>query len=248
METKVNYSLVGAFTLVLGLALIATILWLASGGLWHKQFDTYLAVEEESVTGLNVNAPVRYNGVEVGKVRRIALDPQDPQRVNLYLAIEQGTPIREGTVAMLRAQGLTGIAYMELSGGVRDAPLLHALPGAPYPVIATKSSLSARLEDVLTQVLGKLDTTSNNVNAILSEKNQQAFSKTLDNLARSSTQLGPVLEHVGNDTLPQLDRLLAELQVLSGSLRRLSEQVEHAPPSLLLPHTPARPGPGETPR
>ncbi len=58
METKVNLTLVGSFALALGLALVATTLWLASGGLWQKKFDVYLAVEEESVTGLNVNAPV----------------------------------------------------------------------------------------------------------------------------------------------------------------------------------------------
>jgi phospholipid/cholesterol/gamma-HCH transport system substrate-binding protein len=302
METKVNLTLVGAFALALGLALIATTLWLASGGLWQKQFDIYLAVEEESVTGLNVNAPVRYNGVEVGKVRRITLDPQDPQRVNLFLDIEQGAPIRQDTVAVLKAQGLTGIAYVELSGGARNAPPLRALPGAPYPVIATKSSLSTRLENVLTRVLAKLDSTSNNVNAMLSEKNQLAFSAVLDNLARSTAQLGPVLQRVGpvldragltlervgpamervgrgaeslarmgdavtqtslgaseavaaigadakrlgTDTLPELERLLAEMQVLSASLRRLSEQTESAPSGLLFRHPPVRPGPGET--
>ena len=171
METKVNLTLVGAFTLTLGLALIATTLWLASGGLWKKQFDIYQAIENESVTGLNVNAPVRYNGVEVGRVRRIALDPEDPQRVNLFLAIEQSAPIRQDTVAVLKAQGLTGIAYLELTGGARNTPPLLALPGARYPVIATRSSLSTRLENVLTNVAAKLDSTSTNVNAMLSEKN-----------------------------------------------------------------------------
>ena len=295
METKVNLTLVGAFTLTLGLALIATTLWLASGGLWKKQFDIYQAIENESVTGLNVNAPVRYNGVEVGRVRRIALDPEDPQRVNLFLAIEQSAPIRQDTVAVLKAQGLTGIAYLELTGGARNTPPLLALPGARYPVIATRSSLSTRLENVLTNVAAKLDSTSTNVNAMLSEKNQQAFSAVLDNLARSTAQLGPVLQRMGpaldrlapaldrvgsgaeslarmgdavtqtsqgasvavgsigadakrfgTETLPKLERLLSELNVLSASLRRLSEQTESAPSGLLFRHPPVRPGPGET--
>lgn len=246
METKVNYTLVGGFALVLGLALVATTLWLASGGWWQKQFDIYLAVEQESVAGLNVNAPVRYNGVEIGKVQRIELDRQDPQRVNLYLAIEQGAPIRQDTVAVLKAQGLTGIAYMELSGGKAESPMLQAVAGAPYPVIATKSSLSTRLEDVMTRVLAKLDDTSNSLNAMLSEKNQQAFSKVLDNLAHGSGQLGPVLQHVGTDTLPQMEKSLAEINALAASLRRLSEQMERAPSGLLFRQSPAKPGPGET--
>ena len=309
METKVNLGLVGAFVLALGTALLAGVLWLASGGMWQKKFDTYLAVEQESVAGLNINAPVKYNGVELGRVQKIELDPQDPQRVNLYLDIEQGAPIRQDTVAVLKAQGLTGIAYVELSGGAPGAPALTVQPGARYPVIATKSSLSTRLENVLTRALAKLDGSSDSLHAFLSEKNQQAFSQALADIARishavaergpqidaaivnggrtlqhsaaASEQLAPTLERIGQSadalarmgnamtqtsqgadaavrsvgagaqrfgeqTLPELDRLLGELSVLSASLRRLSEQTERAPSGLLFRHAPVPTGPGET--
>ncbi|MDP2707564.1 MAG: MlaD family protein, partial [Burkholderiales bacterium] len=106
-----NYALVGAFVLVLGAVLIAGVLWLASGGAYHKKYDLYLAIMDESVAGLNLNAPVKYNGVDVGKVRQIQLDTVNPERVNLLFAIERGTPIKEDTVAVLKIQGLTGIAY-----------------------------------------------------------------------------------------------------------------------------------------
>jgi phospholipid/cholesterol/gamma-HCH transport system substrate-binding protein len=138
----VNYPLVGAFVLVLGSLLIAGALWLASGGALQKKYDLYLAIENESVAGLNVNAPVKYNGVDVGKVRLIELDPANPERVTLLFAIERGTPIKEDTVAVLKTQGLTGIAYVELGGGTRDAPPLLARDGSDYPVIRTKPSLS----------------------------------------------------------------------------------------------------------
>ena len=74
METKVNYAAVGAFVVLLGAVLIASVLWLASGGAWQKKFDLYLAIEDESVAGLNLNAPVKYNGVDVGKVQQIQLE------------------------------------------------------------------------------------------------------------------------------------------------------------------------------
>jgi phospholipid/cholesterol/gamma-HCH transport system substrate-binding protein len=177
------------------------------------------------VAGLNQDAPVKYNGVDVGKVREIRLDPANPQRVRLLLAIERGTPVRQDTVAMLRIQGLTGIAYMELSGGSQGAPRLVANGGDDYPVIQTRPSLSARLETVLTTAMAKLESTSNHVDALLSDDNLAAFkstladlatvartvaarkdaidkgmtdaTRTLDNTARAASQLGPVMDRVG---------------------------------------------------
>ena len=303
-----NYSIVGAFVLVLGATLIGAVLWLASGGAWQKKYDIYAAVEDESVAGLNLNAPVKYNGVDVGKVQEIELDTANPQRVNLKFAIERGTPVKEDTVAMLKTQGLTGIAYVELSGGTATSAPLQVLAGARYPVIVTKPSLGARLENVLTNVLAKLDSTSSNLNAILSDANKTAFTsaladiasvartlaarketldaglasaaKTFDNTARVTAQLGPAIERIsksadaiekmgnvvaktsqsagktidvvggdvkrfGAETLPELERLMGELSVLTTSLRRLSEQTERDPRGLLFGRNPVPPGPGE---
>jgi len=306
----VNYAVVGAFVLFLGAVLIIGTLWLASGGAFEKKYDLYLAIEDESVAGLNLNAPVKYNGVDVGKVRKIWLDPGNPQRVQLLFAIEHGTPIKEDTLAVLKTQGLTGIAYVELSGGAHDAPPLLTHEGNDYPVIRTRPSLSARLENVLTSVLAKLDSTSNSINALLSEENRAAFRSaladiasvahtialrketldagivdaghTLANTSRASAQAGPVIERLGRsaqavekmgnevartsasagkvvdsvgagvtrlstDTLPEMERLLSELSVLTDSLRRLSEQTERNPTSLLFGRRPVPDGPGESP-
>ena len=124
-----NYTLVGAFVLILGTALIAGLLWLVSGGLMHRQVDLYLSIVDESVNGLSVSAPVKYNGVDVGQVRSIALDATNTQRVLLTFAIKRGTPITVDTRAVLKTQGLTGIAYVDLSGGGRGAaPLVASVP------------------------------------------------------------------------------------------------------------------------
>lgn len=304
-----NYSLVGAFVIGLSAVLIAGVLWLASGGAWQKRYDFYLAMSDESVAGLNINAPVKFNGVDVGQVRQIMLDPANHERVRLTFAIERGTPIRQDTVAVLKTQGLTGIAYVELLGGAINSPPLLATAAEPYPVIRTKPSLSARLENVLSSVLAKLDRTSSNIDAILSDQNRAAFSnaladvaaltrtlaarkdtvdvaivnasRTLEQTARASTQLVPVIagfgrtaesltqmgreaadtsvragktvdavgadvQRFGAETLPEMQRLLSELNVLSTSMRRLSEQTERNPSSLLFGRSPVPPGPGET--
>ena len=309
-----NYALVGAFVLVLSAVLIAGVLWLASGGAFQKKYDLYLAIEEESVAGLNLNAPVKYNGVDVGKVQNIRLDPANPELVRLIFAIERGTPIKEDTVAVLKTQGLTGIAYVELSGGARDAAPLRATAEGQYPVIRTKPSLSARLENMLTTVLAKLDSTSSSINSILSDENKAAFksaladiaavsntiaarketldagiasaARTFENASRATAQAGPLIDRMGRtadavekmgnevartsasagqtaneigadmkrftaETLPELERLLGELSVLSTSLRRLSDQTERNPSGLLfgrspMPNGPGESGPGET--
>ena len=241
-----NYTLVGAFVLLLASVLIAGILWLASGGAFQAKYDLYLAIEDESVAGLNLNAPVKLNGVDVGKVREIRIDPDNPERVKLLFAIERGTPIKDDTVAVLKTQGLTGIAYVELSGGARQALPLVTLPGNDYPVIRTKPSLSARLENVLTSVLAKLDSTSKNINAILSDDNQASFksaladiasvahtiaarkealdagignaAKTFEHTAQASAQVGPVLARVGRgaDAIEKMGNEVASTSVSAG--------------------------------
>ena len=315
--------MVGAFVLLLGAILIVAVLWLASGGNLQKKYDLYLAILEESVAGLNLNAPVKYNGVDVGKVQSIQLDPVNPERVQLIFAIERGTPIKVDTVAVLKTQGLTGIAYVELDGGAKNAAPLVATGQQKYPVIQTKPSLSTRLENILTTVLAKLDNTSSNIDSLLSRENQEAFksiladiaivSKTIasrkaeidagivnaaraaDNTARATQKLNPIvdkiepvidqlnitiaqinrsavaIEKAGNEaaiastsagktvtsvganierysteTLPEVQRLLTELNELSTSLKRLIEQTERDPASLLRGRSSVPDGPGES--
>ena len=315
--------MVGAFVLLLGAIIIVAVLWLASGGNLQKKYDPYMAILEESVAGLNLNAPVKYNGVVVGKVQNIQLDPENPERVQLVFAIERGTPIKVDTVAVLKTQGLTGIAYVELDGGAKNAAPLLATGQQKYPVIQTKPSLSTRLENILTTVLAKLDNTSSNIDSLLSRENQEAFKSTLadiaivsktiasrkteidagivnaaraaDNTARVTQKLNPILDKIepiidqlnltivqinrsavaiekaGNEvatastsagktvtsvganierysteTLPEVQRLLAELNELSTSLKRLIEQTERDPASLLRGRSSVPAGPGES--
>lgn len=225
MESKVNFTIVGLFTLTLVAALIAILLWLGTGGRYYKLYDTYYAYMNESVSGLNLNAPVKFRGVDVGNVRDITLDPANSERVRLLLKIERGTPVKEDSVAVLRTQGLTGIAYVELSGGSLQSPLLKAKPDEKYPVIHTGPSLMARMDTALTSLLANVSRVSDNVNAVLDEDNRRAFkhslaqidavtrvlaarsdsieagvnnaAKTLEHSARASADLGRLIERAG---------------------------------------------------
>lgn len=240
--------MVGAFVLLLSAILIAAVLWLASGGALQKKYDLYLAVVEESVAGLNLNAPVKYNGVDVGKVKRIQLDPNNPERVRLIFAIEAGTPIKVDTVAVLKTQGLTGIAYVELDGGANDAAPLVASEQQKYPEIKTKPSLSTRLENILTTVLAKLDNTSSTIDSLLSVENREAFKSTLadiaiisktvaarkaeidasianaartaDNAARASEKLNPLMD--------KIEPVIHQLSISIDQINRSAAAIEKA--------------------
>jgi phospholipid/cholesterol/gamma-HCH transport system substrate-binding protein len=307
VDSKVNYAAVGVFVLALSAVLIIAILWLAVGAGSKKHYDLYMAIVNESVAGLNVDASVKYLGVDVGKVRTIELNPSDPQEVQLIFAIAKGTPIKEDTEAVLKTQGLTGIAYVELRGGTPDSQPLVAGPGQ-YPVIRTRPSLSARLENVLTTVLANLDRTAANVNALFDDENLAEVkkilvntsqvmntiaaqkteiaslianaAKTADQTARAAAHIDPMLARISKsadalekmanettlaatstkktarevgtgvrqftgETLPEVERLLGELNALSASLRHLSDQTDNNPSSLLRGLQPVPLGPGE---
>lgn len=212
--------------------MVAVLLWLASGGAWQKKYDVYLAVEDESVAGLNIDAPVKYNGVDVGKVQTISLDRTNPQRVNLLFAIERGTPVKEDTIAVLRTQGLTGIAYVELNGGSVTSPTLVAKGDERYPQIQTKPSLAARLENILTSVLAKLDSTSTSISAILSPENQAAFRSALADIAVVTRTVAARKDKIdsglvdGATTLKNTAQASAKLTDLADRVNRAADSID----------------------
>ena len=232
METKVNFAVVGAFVLVLGAALIGGVLWLSSERSYRKAYDVYLVYMAESVSGLSPDAPVRYRGVQVGRVRRIALAPDGVEKVQLSLDIERGTPIKQNTVAMLVTQGLTGIAHVELTGGSRDAPALQAKAGENYPVIPAGPSLLVRMEDAVTTLIGSLTRSSENMNALLDDGNRAAFKQTLASLALVSQTLAARSKAIDAGvadaarTLENTARLSGEMSDLVERIRRSGEAFE----------------------
>jgi phospholipid/cholesterol/gamma-HCH transport system substrate-binding protein len=189
METRVNLVAVGLFVIVFTVAAIASVLYLSSGRYYRKAYDTYQAYMTESVSGLNVNAPVRYRGVEVGRVRAIELAPDNVELVQLTLDIERGTPVKVDTVAILEQQGITGIAYVDLTAGRRTSPPLQAKPGESYPVIRSGTSLIGKLETSIPLLLAGLTRVTDNVNSALDEDNRRALKRTLADLERLSRVL-----------------------------------------------------------
>lgn len=218
MQSKVNFALVGLFVIVLGSTLLGVAFWLTLGG-ETKVYDRYRVYFNESVAGLNPKATVRYRGVQVGQVESIRLDRHNPDRVDVVLDIERGTPIRRDTIATLSTRGLTGVAAVELSGGGQSPPL-EKVPGQELPVIQAGPSLVARLDDAFNNMLTNVDSLSRRLERLLGDDNQIALTRTLQHL---DTITGAVADR--SDSLRQT---LANVETFTGALAGRAEGIGKA--------------------
>ncbi|MBT9614414.1 MAG: MCE family protein [Burkholderiales bacterium] len=199
METKVNYTVVGVFVLLMGGALLGIAFWLSAGGQYQRDQLKYHAYFDESVAGLNRNAPVRYRGVEVGRVIEIALAPDQSGRVQILMRINRDTPIKQDTVAKLKMQGLTGLASLELSGGSAQAKPLTRSKDQEYPVIPTKHSFFKQLDTSVNGLITNLTETSENINALTDEEMRKSFKRMITNMESVTRMLAeqrPAIEAV----------------------------------------------------
>jgi len=240
MKARANYVLVGLFVLLLGVALIAAILWLTTGGP-PKDYDFYIVYSTESVSGLNIDAAVKYKGVNRGRVREIELDPNDPERVRILLVVQQGTPISSETLATLEYQGLTGIASINLVGGRKDAAPLTIPPGEQYPVIPSKPSLFAALNETASDLLARLIELSERLSALFDEPNRAALSDTFTNLAKltntldaRANELSALIanfDSVSRDVKTastELPAMIAQFKASGAALERMADQLAAA--------------------
>jgi phospholipid/cholesterol/gamma-HCH transport system substrate-binding protein len=209
MEREANYAAVGAFVLLVGLVAALFVYWY-SDQREHKVFKRYEIYFDGSVSGLERGAAVRYLGVGVGRVQLMAIDPRDPGRVQVVVAIDSTTPISDKTLAQLELQGVTGLLYIDLQQIREGIPLPPAVPGIEYPVIRSARSrfdlFLARLPDVLASAGELVDRATR----VLSDKNIAAISNALDNIEKASVGLP--------QTLREVNSLLAELRGASADL------------------------------
>jgi len=248
MEEKVNFAVVGVFVLIFSAAIIGAVLWLSSGKSYGRSYDYYHTYMKESVAGLNLNAPVRYRGVEVGRVKKITLAPGNVEQVELTLAIETGTPVKVDTVAILSTQGLTGIAFVDLTGGSRNAPMLRSEENdEEYPVIRSGPSLMVRLDASLIDVAQTFKNAahiSDQLPALIQRLHRSAdtFDNMSNDLARAGRDASNKFTH---ETLPEIHQLVSELRDVTTSLQRFGYQLEQNPSVLLYGKPSTRRGPGE---
>jgi phospholipid/cholesterol/gamma-HCH transport system substrate-binding protein len=214
MDTKVNYTLVGLFVIVLGMALLGVIVWLSNLGN-NQKYDHYVVYMNESVSGLTPQASVSFNGVRVGQVSAIRLNKNNPQQVRLLLDVKLGTPINKSTIATLKSMGITGVAYVGLSATKAHAPHIPVLAGNKYPIIPSKPSLLETLSDALKESADHIATLSMSIQKLVSQKNQKAITKSLDNIQKLTNTLAK------NDG--KLNSIITKVALFSGNMASASQ-------------------------
>ena len=224
METKANYVAVGAFVLACVIGLVVTVMWLA-GVQYSQEYAYYQAYFRGSVTGLGKGTVTRYNGIEVGRITNLEFDPNDPQRVIVTMQVQPNLNIRQDSVASIESQGFTGGAFVEITGGTAKSPLLTAQGDQRYPVIRTKQSTFAQLQQSAPEVVAKLNIAVSRLNDLLGDDNRRSISHILANLDETSQVIARRSADI-DATISNANKAMANLNDTTNGLRPTLQQVD----------------------
>lgn len=209
METKANYVLIGVFVLAIIAGVFGFVFWFQSlGGTGERSY--YRVEFENSVSGLRTGASVLFNGIRVGEVNELKLNPDKPAQVIAYISVEKSVAIRPDTRVAIEFQGLTGIAAIALSGGTSKLPPLAGTKDNP-PTLNGASGLTQDVTQGARDVLRRID-------EFISE-NRGPFNNTLKNIESFSDALA---KNAG-----QIDETLKNVQEFSAVMKKNTEKIDH---------------------
>jgi phospholipid/cholesterol/gamma-HCH transport system substrate-binding protein len=250
MDRDANYVAVGAFVLLVIAMAVSFVLWYTNqqDKRIYLRYEIYFA---GTVSGLTQGSPVRYLGVDVGKVYRIMIDPQQRNRVLVIADIEATAPIDRRTQASLSLQGVTGLLFIDLEQD-RKVTVPGALPdGLRYPVIRSAPSDFDVLLSNLPQLTTHLVELVERFNQVFSDEDVRSFKATLENARLASERLpGTVrdvqelladarrtiqevqgaatdLRGIEAHTAPDIESALANIRQVSDNLAKTSDRLEH---------------------
>jgi phospholipid/cholesterol/gamma-HCH transport system substrate-binding protein len=213
METKANYLMIGGFVLgVLALAFVF-VFWmtnLAGGG------KRYFIVFDGSVAGLTTGSSVGFNGIKVGEVQSLHLDPADARKVQVLISVHADTPVRENSRGSMQSLGLTGGTGIQITAGTPDSPFLVATAENPIPVIAADRGGGQGLFDAAPAVMNNANALLLRLNDLVAE-NQESIHKTLTNVESVTTMLDQRKEDISK-TITDVQAAAQSFKDLSGKL------------------------------
>lgn len=218
METRIRHILIGLFTVVAFLAILAFALWLGQATA-EREYTYYEIGFDRAVSGLSEGSSVLYSGIKVGDVVSLTLDQEDPRHVRARIRVFAGTPIKEDTGAKLQLANITGGMVVQLHGGSPESPSLPGDDENPPLILGDPSPFTALMsqsEDIVANLNRVLESAA----SLFSEQNSAKVSQILDDLSRTT---GVLAEHRGDlgQSLAALEQVLTEAGALAEALNHL---------------------------
>jgi phospholipid/cholesterol/gamma-HCH transport system substrate-binding protein len=227
METRANYVLIGAFTLAAAAFMLLFGLW-AAKYTSDKDWRLYDVIFDEAVTGLTEGGSVQYNGISVGSVDELSLAPDDPRKVVARVKLRATTPVKVDTSAKLSFTGLTGTAFIQLTGGSPNAELLVANDDT-VPVIRTEASALQNIAETANKLVARLD-------KVLSEDNIRNITQTLDNIESATGTLAAQRDDLGAlivNARISSEKLATTLDTTNGAIADVDRELVQKLPTLI---------------
>src|SRR5215475_2818426 len=178
METRAHYVAVGAF--VLAIIVLGFVAVLSLGRVeFAQELKRYYIFFKGSVIGLSKGSFVQYNGITVGRVVDVRVDPDDLEKIQVTVEIDTNVvKIKTDARAFVDTNLLSGVATIQIRGGTREARNLEPEPGHRYPVIASGSSVLQRVTETGPQLLERLMVSVDRRNTMLTHFTCKTLSET----------------------------------------------------------------------
>ena len=201
METRASYLIVGLFVIAGMLGLVFAAMWI-TGTRTDEALALYDIYFDGSVAGLKPGNAVQYRGIPVGGVIDMKIDPENVERVLVVIEVAADAPIREDTEATLALQGITGLSYIQLTGGTQEAAALKAAPGQRRPVIKSRPSELAAIFEAAPEMLNRAIEVIAMLEKLLGPENQQRIGNILQNIENTTGAL--------SNSSGDIDKLLSD--------------------------------------
>ena len=228
METRANYVLIGAFTVLTAVCLLLFALWAAKFSS-DRNWSQYEVIFSEPVTGLTEGGSVQYNGIGVGTVDKLSLDPNDARNVIALLKLKADTPVKVDTRAKLSQQGITGVPFIQLTGGSPQAARLEPNDDGDIPIIRTEPSALQNIADTANRLVARMD-------QLLSEQNIKRISDTLENLEQATGSIAGQREDIAKlivNAREATDTLKIALDNANGAIEGIDRDLVKQLPGLM---------------